>query len=405
MAGTRLSPERALASSASRAALQGPADAARAQRLHPRHLGPLDLGVDAEDVARGLLPLLLEAVDADDHALARLDLPLVAVGRLLDLALHVAPLDGGERPAARLDLVDEPQRLPLERVGRRLDRVAAAERVHGVGHARLVGHHLLRAQREPGRGLGGKGEGLVAPVRVQALAAAQRRGEGLQRDAHHVVVRLLGGEGHAARLDVEAALLRLRVRDAESLLHEPGPEPPRAAELRHLLQEVGVAGEEEREPLAEAVGVEPGRLRRAHVGDRVREGERELLGRRRPRLADVVAGDRDRVPLRHAGLAVGEEVGDQAHRRRGRVDPRPARHVLLEDVVLHRARERRLRDAPPARQRDVEGEEDRRRGVDRHRRGDPVERDGVEERSMSSRLSIATPTLPTSPSACGSSES
>ena len=145
------------------------------------------------------------------------------------------------------------QGLLLERVGRRLDRVAAPERVDGVGHPGLEGDDLLRAQREAGRGLGGQGEGLVPGVGVQALAAAEHRGQGLQRHPHHVVVGLLGGEGDPAGLHVEAALLGPRVRDPEALLHEPRPEPPGAAELRHLLDEVGVAGEEEREPLAEAV--------------------------------------------------------------------------------------------------------------------------------------------------------
>ena len=47
----------------------------------------------------------------------------------------------------------------------------------------------------------------------------------------------------------------------------------------------------------EVVDGEAARERRVDVGDRVGEGEGELLGRRRPRLAHVVAGDRDRVPL------------------------------------------------------------------------------------------------------------
>ena len=52
-------------------------------------VGPLQLDV--------LLPGLLEAIDAHDHALARLDLLLVAERRLLDLALDEALLDRGDR--------------------------------------------------------------------------------------------------------------------------------------------------------------------------------------------------------------------------------------------------------------------------------------------------------------------
>jgi len=49
---------------------------------------------------------------------------------------------------------------------------------------------------------------------------------------------------------------------------------------------VGV--KEEGELRGELVDVEPGVDRGLHVLDPVAEGERDLLGRRRPRLADVV---------------------------------------------------------------------------------------------------------------------
>ena len=70
---------------------------------------------------------------------------------------------------------EQPQRLGLERVGLGFDGEAAAQRIHRVRHARLVGDDLLRAQREPRCGLGGQGERLVLAVRVQALAAAEHR--------------------------------------------------------------------------------------------------------------------------------------------------------------------------------------------------------------------------------------
>jgi hypothetical protein len=77
--------------------------------------------------------------------------------------------------------------------------------------------------------------------------------------------------------------------------------------------------------------------RRLHVGDRVRERERDLLDRRAALLAHVVARDRDRVPLRDVLVAVGEDVGREPHRAFGRVDEVTPRGVFLEDVVLDRA--------------------------------------------------------------------
>ena len=78
-------------------------------------------------------------------------------------------------------------------------------------------------------------------------------------------------------------------------------------------------------------------------------------------------------------LAVGEQIGRQPHRRSRREDVVPARHVLLEDVVLHRAPQRRAGNALPLRHQFVEKEQQRRRGVDRHRGRHLIERDPVQE--------------------------
>ena len=116
-----------------------------------------------------------------------------------------------------------------------------------------------------------------------------------------------------------------------------------------------------------------------HVGEAVLERERQLLLGGRAGLADVVAGDRDRVPARHPLGAPLDHVGDQAHRRLDREAPLLLGDVLLEDVGLDRAAERLRRDALLLRRADVEGQQDRRRGVDRHRRRHPVERNPGEQ--------------------------
>ena len=198
----------------------------------------------------------------------------------------------------------------------------------------------------PRRFLGRQRQRLVAAVAVQRLRAAEHRRQRLQRDADDVVVGLLRGERAAGGLRVEAQLLRARVRRAEAVAHDARPQPARRAELRDLLEKVVVRVEEERQPLAEPVDVEPGVDRRLHVGDRVREGERDLLHRRRSRLADVIAADRDRVPVRQLALAEREDVGDDPQRGARRIDVGAARDVLLEDVVLDRARERRAAATP-----------------------------------------------------------
>jgi hypothetical protein len=148
---------------------------------------------------------------------------------------------------------------------------------------------------------------------------------------------------------MEAERLRLGVGGAEAVAHDPGPQSPRGAELRHLLEEVVVRVEEEREPGAEL------------------------------RFSNVVAGDRDRVPLRQALMAVGEEIRRDPHGWLGRKDVVPTRRVLLEDVVLHSAAQLRSRDPLTLRDELVQEEQERRGCIDRHRRRDLAERDRVEE--------------------------
>ena len=133
---------------------------------------------------------------------------------------------------------------------------------------------------------------------MQRLGAAQDGGQRLERGADDVVLRLLRGESGAAGLGVEAKHHRARVLGAEALLSDASPHAACGAELRHLLQEVGVGGEEERQPRREVVELQPCVQRRLHIGDGVGEGERHLLHSRAAGLAHVVAAYADRVPLR-----------------------------------------------------------------------------------------------------------
>src|SRR5438876_4030084 len=222
----------------------------------PLELPPLGVGIEPVQLDR-LALLFPKTVDADDDALARLDLLLVPECGLLDLVLDEAPLDRRDRSAELVDSLDQLPRLGLQLVGQRLDEVRAAERIGAVGAARLRCEDLLRAQRDLGRTLRRQRKRFVEPVRVQRLRAAGDRGERLDRDAHDVVLRLLRRQRRAAGLRVEAQRERLRVRRAEPLAHHPRPQAPRRAELRNLLEEVVVRVEEEGEALAELVRAQP----------------------------------------------------------------------------------------------------------------------------------------------------
>ena len=88
----------------------------------------------------------------------------------------------------------------------------------------------------------------------------------------------------------------------------------------------------------ETVDVEAGVDGRLHVLDAVGQGERQLLQRRRAGFADVVAADRNGIPARHVLSAVVEGIDDQLGARPRREDVLLLGDVLLEDVVLGRAR-------------------------------------------------------------------
>ena len=241
-----------------------------------------------------------------------------------------------------------------------------------------MGDDLLRAQRDLGGALAGERERLVVAVGVQRLRAPGHRREALQRDAHDVVGRLLCGQRDAAGLGVEAHRLRLRALRVEPVAHELRPQLAGGAELRDLLEDVVVAVEEEGEAGGEVVDAEPGVERRLHVGHAVGERERDLLHRAAALLAEVVAGDRHRVPLRDRVRAVGEQVGDEPHARLRRVDEVPAGDVLLEDVVLRGAAELLRIDALLLADELVEQQQHARGRVDGHAGADLVERDAVE---------------------------
>ncbi len=74
-----------------------------------------------------------------------------------------------------------------------------------------------------------------------------------------------------------------------------------------------------------------------------------------------------------------KQVGDDAHRLVRRVNIGAARDVLLQHVVLHRARELASIDSLPPRNSNVKRQQNRSGRVDGHRRGNLRQIDAVEE--------------------------
>ena len=256
--------------------------------------------------------------------------------------------------------------------------VRSGQRVHGLRHPALIRDNLLRPQRERRRVGGGQRQRLVIAIRMQGLRASKRRRQRLHGHAHDVVEWLLGGEGHAPRLRVEAQP-GAGVAGTEAFAHQARVEPARGPKLRDLLEEVAVAGEEKAQPRREGLDVEAAGDRAAHVLQGVAQREGELLHRRRASLANVVARDRDRIPQRRLGGAEPEGFRDQRERGLRRKDVRATGDILLEDVVLDRAAEPGPRNAALLRADDVHREQDRPGRVDRHARAHLVKGDALEQ--------------------------
>ena len=113
-----------------------------------------------------------------------------------------------------------------------------------------------------------------------------------------------------------------------------GPEQARGAQLGDLHEEVHADAEEEGEPRREGIDGEAPRQGRADILQPIGQGEGQLLNGRRTCLQHVIAGDGNRIELRHLRRRIGDDIGDDPHRRAGRVDVGIADHELLQDVVL-----------------------------------------------------------------------
>ena len=92
---------------------------------------------------------------------------------------------------------------------------------------------------------------------MERLAPTQHGRQGLQRDADHVVVRLLRGQRLPRGLGVEPQFMRAGVRGAEGVAHFLGPDAAGRAEFADLLEEVVVHIEKEAQPGRELVHVQP----------------------------------------------------------------------------------------------------------------------------------------------------
>ena len=312
---------------------------------------------------------------------AGVDARLGAGGRLLDAHLGDALLDRRGHAAGPLGLLDVGPGALGEVVGELLDVVGAGPRVDDLRGAATpaaaaAGCCGRCARRSRSGSAIASSSALVCSdcvwPWVAAIASMQVR--------PHVVEDVLRGQRPAGGLAVRAQRQRLGVLRVE-VVDQPRPQRAGRAHLGDLHEEVHADRPEERQPRRELVDRQARVEAGADVLDAVGERVRQLEVGRRPGLLDVVAGDRDRVEARHLLRGEREDVADDPHARRRRVDVGVADHELLEDVVLDGPRELlRLHPLLLGRH-DVEREHRQHGAVHRHRHRHLVERDAVEERA------------------------
>ena len=275
----------------------------------------------------------LVLVDPDHRLNTGIDAGLGARGRLLDAQLGDAVVDGLRHAAVLGDLRDVGTRPLRQLMGQPLHVVGAAPGVDRPRGARLLLQHQLGVAGDPGGEVGGQRQRLVQRVGVQRLGVTLGRGHRLDAGAGDVVEGVLGGQRPARGLRMCAQRKRFGALRVE-LGDQFAPQQPAGPQFGDFHEEVHPDAPEEGQPGRELVDVQLGVQARLDVVDAVGQRVRQLQIRCGTGFLDVVAGDRDGVELRHLGAGVAEDVGDDPHRRLGRVDVGVAHHELFEDVVL-----------------------------------------------------------------------
>src|SRR4051812_27113826 len=117
----------------------------------------------------------------------------------------------------------------------------------------------------------------------------------------------------------------------ESVAHELGPQLACRPKLCDFLKHIVVGVEEERQTRCELIGCQTSSNRRLDICDAMRQREGKFLNRGGPRFANVIPGDRNRVPSWRVFVTPGKRIDRQTHRRLRWKDVVTARGVFFED--------------------------------------------------------------------------
>ena len=319
-----------------------------------------------------------EKVEPDDAVQSSINPGLLLRRGHLDALHGQTEVDGPRHPPGLFHLLDDGLG-PLDEVpGPFGHRLIAPQRIHPSGRARFLLQDQLGIPGNAGGVFRRQGNGFVQGIGVQALRAAPGGGQRFDGRPGDVVQRVLLRERPTARLAMGPQHGRTGVLRVE-LGHVAGPKDPSRPEFGHLRHEVHADSPKETESWGEPVHLQSGLDARFHVGQAVGDGVGQLELRRCARLLHVVTRNADRVELGHVRRGVGENVADDAHARRRRIDEGVPHHELLQDVVLDGAGEVSARHALFLGRHDVKGHDGQHGSIHGHRDAHPVERNALEQ--------------------------
>ncbi len=141
----------------------------------------------------------------------------------------------------------------------------------------------------------GKRQRFIKAVGVQALCAAEHRGQRLNGYANDVVLRLLCRQRRTAGLRVEPEHLCLWIRGAK-FLRDVGPHAAGRPEFGYFLKEIIVRIKEEGKPLSEHIDVQSYFKGCFQIRFAVGQCKRQFLYGCGAGLAYVVTGNGNRIP-------------------------------------------------------------------------------------------------------------
>ena len=261
---------------------------------------------------------------------------LASGGGLFDTHLGQTRFQGLGHAAQFLNLLNMRPGAARQFMGQTLDQVRAAPRINNVGDAGFALEEQLCIAGDAGAEIGRQGNGFIQRIGMQRLGMTESGGHGFNAGSRRVVERVLLLQAPARCLTVGSQGHRLGILRLKRL-DQFGPQHPRRPHLGDLHKIIHANRPEKRQPRGKGIDVQPSLQSCSQILQTIRQGVSEFNVGGGASFLDVIAADADAVEARHAAGGVGENIGDNSHRRRRRIDVSIAYHVFLEDVILNRA--------------------------------------------------------------------